>query len=524
MFGKNRKVICQILVLDQEENLLVLKRSDDLELYPGEYGIAIYGEVQKDEIEQVYVSRIVEDWTGMSVQSYEKVYEDIGLGTMIEKRCYTCIVSGKKKTLQIPFPEIASYEWLAKSKWKDFLKTSKIMKNECSSFHDFFYRKGVAPKHYIDESYFFDLTMEMMKEEVDWIRDERGDYVVCVFAWYDAKLDGVQVYIWDGKLQEEPLHYIISEESVWTKEEEEIFETYARDWYVHDCYGGKKAEDCEWVDASLIYRVYENKYPELSLTYEQDGEPLKLLVTLHHFFQRGPKSILFENELGELALFVDVLEIPYHKDGGTPSEMMFDIPLPVLKAINSYKGAMLLKMEWQRETLKKFYKDVPEFFVKKLNEARFVELKALLLGKAFGFVWGLARHWGNEVWYNQGLRMLNAERESKYAYQDDRYKVVVAKTMEEYQDKCDEMLVDYCKYLDFIVTGQMCFAFVLDRKQNDKTIAAIEVVDHSIIDVYGKCNLEVDEQLLAWVNHYAEEKKLNYRKFENEDDLPLPFD
>ena len=50
------------------------------------------------------------------------------------------------------------------------------------------------------------------------------------------------------------------------------------------------------------------------------------------------------------------------------------------------------------------------------------------------------------------------------------------------------------------------------------------MVDNSIIDVYGKCNLEVDKDLLQWVNHYAEKKKLNYRKFENEDDLSLPFD
>ena len=52
MFGKERKVICQILALDKEENLLVLKRSNHLEVHPGEYGIAIYGEVQKDEEEK----------------------------------------------------------------------------------------------------------------------------------------------------------------------------------------------------------------------------------------------------------------------------------------------------------------------------------------------------------------------------------------------------------------------------------------------------------------------------------------
>ena len=126
MFGKDKKVICQILVLDEDENLLVLKRSDDLEVYPGEYGIAIYGEVNKKETEKAYVNRIVQEWTGMQVHSYEKIQEDIGLGAMIEKRCYICIVSGEKEMLQIPFPEIASYEWMAKSKWKDFLEFQKM--------------------------------------------------------------------------------------------------------------------------------------------------------------------------------------------------------------------------------------------------------------------------------------------------------------------------------------------------------------------------------------------------------------
>ena len=133
MFGKDRKVICQILLLDQEENLLVLKRSDDLEIYPGEYGIAIYGEVQREETEKMYVSRIVAEWTGMTIHRYEKIKEDIGIGVGIAKRSYICSVSGKKETLQIPFTEIVSYKWLAKREWKDFLESEKVLKNERSN-------------------------------------------------------------------------------------------------------------------------------------------------------------------------------------------------------------------------------------------------------------------------------------------------------------------------------------------------------------------------------------------------------
>ena len=514
MFEKNKKVICQILLLDEDENLLVLKRSNDLEIYPGEYGIAIYGEVQKEETEKMYVSRIVAEWTGMTIHRYEKIKEDIGIGVGIAKRSYICSVSGKKETLQIPFTEIVSYKWLAKREWKDFFESEKVLKNERSSYHDFFYEKGVAPKHYIDASCFLEMTMEEMKQEVKEIRDKRGQDTVCVFAWYDEKIDGVEIYIWDGELQEESFHYIISEDAVWTKDSEAIFERYARDWYIHDCYEKKKAVDCEWVDSSLIYRLYENKYPELYLSYEEDGEPLKLLLTLHYFFQREWKSNLYEKGLGELALFLDE----------TSTELLSDIPLPVLKALNSSKGAELLKHEWQRGALKKFYQKVPEFFDKKLSAARVTELKELLLGEDFGFLWRLVRYWENEDWYNQALCVFNGVREAKYAYQDDCYKVIVIRTVEGYKEKCDEMLVDYCKYMEFIAAGEMCFVYILDRKQNDKTVAAMEMVGNSIIDVYGKCNLQVEEHLQKWVEHYAEVKGLNYRKFENEDDLPLPFD
>ena len=170
------------------------------------------------------------------------------------------------------------------------------------------------------------------------------------------------------------------------------------------------------------------------------------------------------------------------------------------------------------------YQEVPELFEKKMSASRLSELKALMIGKICGFEWGLARHWGKEAWIDEGLRVYENEREYKYAYLDDDYEAVVVRTVEEYKKKCNEMFMDYCKYLDFIMAGQMCFVFVVDGKQHNKTVAAIEMVGDSIIDVYGRCNLGVDEKLYKWVEHYAEEKGLNYRRFENEDDLPLPFD
>lgn len=562
---KNRKTICQILVQHIEGELLIMKRSGGSELYPGKYEIAVCEEVKENEKIEESVKRIVMEQTGMHCESFEKMNEDICLGASILKKCFTCIVSGEKESLHMSIPEIEEFKWIPKFQWKELLESGNLLENERISYHDFFYKNGMAPRYYVDEKDIYEYSFETMESDANVNRDLYGKDVKSAYAWYDKNIDGVQFYIWDTELSEGYLHYIINENTKWTKEEEERFDYYARAGMIY-----------EGIDASTIFRIYMNKYPDWRLTYESDGDPWELLASIHYYLQGGAKKILFENGLGELAQSLSELSIEYFENGNTPSEILFDLPFPVLQSINSQRGATLLTNLKMRNALKAFYQEAPEFFGKKLTDSRMYDLETILMSKQ-------GRHDMQEAYYmdpdlgvndlvnyikyfenreqladitknlpfcppvksrgrfyykaeqmagylmheeeiNAELQMICEELREKYAYQDEKYEMIVLRDLKEYLRKAEEMFHDYWQFIEFIVERQTSILLLVDKQANNSTVASIEVVGDSIIDVRGKYNMDVDEQLMAWIENYAREKNLVCNKMENEDDLPLPFD
>jgi hypothetical protein len=116
------------------------------------------------------------------------------------------------------------------------------------------------------------------------------------------------------------------------------------------------------------------------------------------------------------------------------------------------------------------------------------------------------------------------ERVKKYAYEDERYKVIIPKTFQESFQYAMEMFHEYWKYMAFVVGGQTNILILVDKKKQNEKVAVLEIVESDMIDATGKYGMEPDEEIEFWLEKYVKEKNLKYTKFENEDHLPLPFD
>lgn len=566
--AEQRKLYFQIVIEHEDGELLVMKRKkafDNLKERPEIYQIAVYGEVRAYEKDSEAVKRIVFEQTGMRPTCYKQVYQDICMCAPFSKRSFVCVVKDNKEAVELNIPEIENWKWLPKQEWKQFLESGEVLRNERSSYHNYFHEKGVLPKYYVDVNNPLKYNLEEMKSEARENVDLTGRHAMSLFAWYDKEIDGVQLYIWHMELPEGYLHYIINETTTWTRDEEVCFDYYMRE-----------ASNWDGVDGEAIFGVYKNKYPALELAYEYDENTKNLLAELHYFFLGGAKKILYENGLRELAQSLTELEIEYKEDGSTPSEILFDIPLPALYAISSYRGALLLTEVKMRSALKAFYEEAPEFFSERLTDSRMFDLESILesqyiscdtqemyeensifnarskeiyqtylkhreqlqditknlplqppLKSRFRFynkANRMIRYLQHEKEIDEELYKIHEDLTTKYAYQDEHYEIVVPKNLREYLGTAEAMFHDYWQFIEFIVQKQTGILLMLDKEKQCIPIAAIEISDNRIIDVRGKYNMNVSEEVQGWVGKYAEEKHLIYENKENEDDLPLPFD
>lgn len=559
---KKRKTICQILIEHKDGSLLTIKRSAKASVHPDEIEIAIYDEMLENEQVEDAVKRIVLEQTGMHCDSFKSVYEDdICLGNGSIKKCMTCVVDNKKDELQMTLLENEQVQWIPAKQWKELLDAGKIIESQRISYHDFFFEKGVAPKYYVNENYIFEYSKKNMKQDAAVNVDIFGPETMSAYAWYSKEKDAIELYIWGPQLPEGCIKFIIKENYIWSKEKEHDF-----DWFAH------RQLITEGIDSDMIYAIYMNRYPDLQLSYEYDEDPYRLLASLYYFFRGGAKNILFKKGLQRLAQALDEFEMEYNHMGNTPSEILFDIPFPVLQALNSHSGATLLAKTELREGLKMFYEDFPQFFKPRLSYASLCNLESILgrryisqsvqekndkhtrdyakylenrkvlatITRNFPAKPLMQTRWWfyskadrmvkylrHEKEINAELKMIYAELHEKYEYQDERYKLVMPTNVREFLRSAEELLQDYWQFLEFVVHKQNCILLLYDKKKNDVLTAAVEVTFDKIdkiIDVYGKYNMDVTEEIRVWVENYAKEKNIVVIKKENEDDLPLPFD
>lgn len=559
---KKRKTICQILIEHKDGSLLTQERSNKSEVHPGEIEIAIYGEMLENEPVDDAVKRIVLEQTGMHCDSFKAVYEDdICLGNGNIKKCIACIVNNKKEELQMSLQENEKAQWIPANQWKALLDEGNIVEGQRIAYHDFFYKKGIAPKYYVNENYIFEYSMKDMKQDAAVNVDVFGPKTMSAYAWYSKDKDAIELYIWGPQLPEGCIQFIIKENYNWSKEKE-----YDFDWFSH------RELITEGIDSDMIYAIYMNRYPDLRLPYENDGDPYRLLASLYYFFRGGAKKILFEKGLNSLAQALNELEIEYNPLGSTPSEILFGMPFPVLQTLNSYRGAVLLTTEELREGLKKLYSDCPKLLGSSLSYSDFCNLESILYSKYVSqnvqekaekhtkdyaqylenreTLETITRNFPNRPliqsrwWFyskaermvkflkqekklNTELELIYEELHEKYEYEDDSYKLVMPTNVREFLRSAEALFQDYWQFLEFVVHKQMCILLLYDKKKNNALTAAVEVTFDKIdkiIDVYGKYNTDVTEEICAWVEKYAKEKNIVVIKNENEDDLPLPFD
>ena len=237
---------------------------------------------------------------------------------------------------------------------------------------------------------------------------------------------------------------------------------------------------------------------------------------------------------------------------------------------------MLLTDVKMRRALKAFYEDAPEFFSERLTDSRMFDLESILesqyiscdtqemyeencifnarskeiyqtylkhreqleditknfplqplLKSRFRFynkANRMIRYLQYEQEIDEELFKIHEDSTTKYAHQDEHYEIVVPKNLREYLRTSEAMFHDYWQFIEFIVQKQTGILLLLDKEKECIPIAAIEVSDNCIIDIRGKYNMNVSEELQGWVENYADKKHLIYENKENEDDLPLPFD
>ena len=166
-------------------------------------------------------------------------------------------------------------------------------------------------------------------------------------------------------------HFTFSEDRQWSKEQEELFE--------RKCLNSEYPLRYNSSDFDIIYKYYSEQYPQWHLKRYYTHE-MRLLDHIHHCMTRNTaKELLYKSGVDELAIRVHDAK-GVNLSATTPSGVYDNVPMRVIRAVNTEYGAELLADREYRDYLKELNSQYPDIFKDPLNDAQCEYLMRLKKG------------------------------------------------------------------------------------------------------------------------------------------------
>ena len=165
--------------------------------------------------------------------------------------------------------------------------------------------------------------------------------------------------------------FIFHEGLYWNDMQEELFE--------RKCLKSEYPLRFNSADFDKIYKYYSEQCPQWHLRRYYTHE-MRLLDHIHHCMTRNTaKELLYKSGVDELAVRVnDAKDV--NLSATTPSGIYDNVPMRVIRAVNTEYGAELLADKEYRDYLKELNSQYPDIFKDPLNDAQCEYLMRLRKG------------------------------------------------------------------------------------------------------------------------------------------------
>lgn len=307
-----------------------------------------------------------------------------------------------------------------------------------------------------------------------------------------------------------------------------------------------------------IFQCFSTRYPEIHLKKYSDAG--LILAHIYYALNRVEvKEILYKANLEILAANLYRTE-DYNIIGSSPQEIYDNIPVKVLRALNSSRGLKLIDTELKRmqlcEVYHKYAKVIPNigqltdiqwrYLLKEYYEGNEIDISTLRYLKKVhseielynlliyqeriaavtdyykfpkfpswekrvvndpyymaGSVFYVAVLY--EKWFNK--RLEQQYRDGGYLLEGgDKYKVYFPRSVKEICNESEKQHNCLWRYVSGLAYGDKVVLFVKDAVTG-KTVADVELsADATIYQALGKYNEDVCEELMQWIEEYVRAK------------------
>ncbi len=249
--------------------------------------------------------------------------------------------------------------------------------------------------------------------------------------------------------------FTIHEGLYWSSEKEEEFEEKV----LKTCYPLHYHSS----DIDHIYDYYSSQYPQWHLKRYYTKE-MHLLDHIHHCMTRNTiKELIYKANLDELAVRAPKA---YETNllSSSPSEIYDNVPMRILRAINTEYGAELLSKPEYREFLREIGSRYPDIFKEPLNDAQCEYLLRLKKGELTNVeiyrLFMAKRNRLKSIWIRaQYLRFVQSETNRE---------IILERSKE--LKKLDSFYGDYISGLDMEKLSELLYYLTTMRKNLDRDI------------------------------------------------------
>lgn len=395
--------------------------------------------------------------------------------------------------------------------------------------------------------------------ESAFLTDEEKIHIFMNLSQTLANESFLDIYIWD--YMQYPTFYkrfVICEGRRMTKEAEEE--------YLH--YANEAKKGLILIDDRELERLYEAVSKKFPMWHFQKYSKDTLAEAMEHLYyashRSGAKEILYKSQLTNIAFYIEKKMPEYNILGTSPTSILFDLPLRLLRILNQpglinrlfYEGSIeKCRNVYQKYSdfigqenqvsiaqwsyLEALYNNDGEFFGRGFNRALYNRLEnqtdediVFQYGRFYSYkemfpklkirlpkpedvknvANGLAAvfEYHTEKIYENKLIQAR-KKDTFYEYIDYDYMVSLPKDGWDYcleavyQGNC---LMNY--YIDRHARGELTILFLRKRKKPKESFVTIEISEDTIQQVYGKYNSLPDKDVFLFLEKYAREKGLSY--------------
>ena len=249
--------------------------------------------------------------------------------------------------------------------------------------------------------------------------------------------------------------FTFSENQQWSMEQEELFE--------RKCLKSEYPLRFNSVDFDKIYKYYSDRYPQWHLKRYYTNE-MRLLDHIHHcMIKNTAQELLYKSGVDELAVRVHEAK-DVDLSATTPSGIYDNVPMRVIRAVNTEYGAELLSDKGYRGYLKELNSQYPDIFKDPLNDAQCEYLMRLRKGNLTNpeiyrlFLSKKSKL--SSIWIHaQFLRFLSSETAREKIAEKAKQLVQV-----------DPFYERYLTHMDLDKISELLHYLILKRKELDKDI------------------------------------------------------